>query len=76
MPTMTDICNAFAPAYLERSPNLPPLHRQTLRAIQHCRSGHYGHSRYPCQSWGQQPRVHHTCGNRHCPQCQHHTTQQ
>ena len=75
MTSIQDIFNAFAPAYLERSPNLPTSHRKTLRAICNCRSGHDGHSLSQCQHCGGQHRVHHSCGNRHCPQCQHHTTQ-
>jgi hypothetical protein len=31
---------------------------------------------YQCQDCGGQHRVNHSCGNRHGPQCQHHTTQQ
>lgn len=76
MTTITDIFNAFAPEYHERYPNLPASHQRALSAIQHCQSGHYGHSLYQCQSCGGQHRVHHSCGNRHCPQCQHHKTQQ
>src|SRR5687768_3059235 len=60
----------------ERYPNLPISHHKVISAIQNCRSGHYGHSLYQCQSCGQHHRVHHACGNRHCPQCQHHKTQQ
>jgi hypothetical protein len=76
MTTITDIFNAFAPEYLERYPHLPTSHQQTISAIQHCRTGHYGHSLYQCHSCGTQHRVNPACGNRHCPQCQHHTTQQ
>src|SRR5713101_5019018 len=76
MTTIRDIFNAFAPAYLARYPNLPTSHHKAISAIQHCQSGHDGHSLYPCPSCGGQHRVHHSCGNRHCPQCQHHTTQQ
>ncbi len=76
MTTITDIFNAFANEYLERYPNLPTSHHKAIRAIQNCRSGHYGHSLYQCQSCGKHHRVHHSCGNRHCPQCQHHKTQQ
>jgi Putative transposase/Transposase zinc-binding domain len=76
MTTITDIVSAFAPEYLERYPNLPASHQKTLSAIQNCRTGHYGHSLYQCQRCGRQHRVHHACGNRHCPQCQQHTTQQ
>ena len=76
MTTLRDIFNAFAPEYLEHSPHLPTAHRKGISAIQHCQSGHYGHSLYQCQSCGGQHRVHHSCGNRHCPQCPQHKTQQ
>ena len=76
MTTISAIFNAFAPEYLARSPNLPTSHHKVISAIQNCRSGHYGHSLSQCQSCGQHHRVNHSCGNRHCPQCQHHKTQQ
>ena len=76
MTTLRDIFQAFAKAYLERSPHLPTSHRKVIHALQNCQSGHYGHSLSQCQSCGQQPRVHHSCGTRHCPQCQQHKPQQ
>jgi len=76
MTTLREICTAFAPEYLERSPHLPTAHRKVLSAIQHCQNGHYGHSLSPCQDCGGHHRVQHACGNRHCPQCQQHTTPQ
>ena len=76
MITLRDIFNAFAPEYLERYPTLPTSHRKVISAIQHCQSGPYGHSLYQCQNCGGQHRVKHSCGNRHCPQCQQHKTQQ
>ena len=76
MTTIRDIFNAFTPEYLERYPHLPISHRKVISAIQYCQSGHYGHSLSQCQSCGAQHRVQHSCGNRHCPQCQHHKTQQ
>ncbi|MGE3542123.1 MAG: transposase [Candidatus Tectimicrobiota bacterium] len=76
MTTLRDIFTAFAPEYLERYPHLPLAHRKVISAIQHCRSGHYGHSLYQCPDCGEQHRVNHSCGNRHCPQCQQHKTQQ
>lgn len=76
MTTLRAIFTAFAPEYLERYPNLPTAHRKVIRAIQQCQSGHYGHSLYQCHHCGEQHRVYHACGNRHCPQCQHHKTQQ
>jgi len=76
MTTLRAIFTAFAPEYLERYPHLPTSHRKVISAIQHCRSGHYGYSLSQCQNGGGHHRVHHSCGNRPCPQCQHHKTQQ
>jgi RNase P subunit RPR2 len=76
MTTLRDIFTAFAPEYLERYPTLPTAHRKAISAIQRCQSGHYGYSLYQCQSCGEKHRVNRSCGNRHCPQCQQHKTQQ
>lgn len=76
MTTLRDIFTAFAPEYLERYPHLPLAHRKVISAIQQCQSGHYGHSLYQCPNCGGQHRVNHSCGNRHCPQCQQHKTRQ
>jgi hypothetical protein len=76
MTTLRAIFTAFAPEYLERYPHLPLAHRKVISAIQQCQSGHYGHSLYACQQCGEQHRVNHSCGNRHCPQCQQQKTQQ
>lgn len=75
MTTIGEIFKAYAPQYLARFPHLPTSHRKTLSAVVNCQSGHYGHSLYQCQDCGGQHRVNHSCGNRHCPQCQHHKTQ-
>jgi hypothetical protein len=74
--TLREICTAFGPAYLERYPPLPLAHRKVLSALQHCQSGAYGPSLSQCQDCGGHHRVAHSCGNRHCPQCQQPTTQQ
>ena len=76
MTTLREIFTAFAPEYLERYPHLPTAHRKVISAIQHCQSGHYGHSLSQCPDCGGHHRVNHSCGNRHCPQCQQHKTQQ
>jgi len=75
MTTLRAIFTAFAPEYLERSPHLPLAHRTVISAIPPCHSGHYGHRLYQCQRGGEQHRVQHACGNRHCPPCQPHPTQ-
>jgi Putative transposase/Transposase zinc-binding domain len=46
-----------------------------MSAIHPCQSGPYGHSLSPCPRWSEHHRVQHSCGNRHCPQCQQPTTQ-
>jgi ribosomal protein L32 len=74
MPTLRDSFTAFAPEYLERYPHLPRAHRKVSSALQQCRRGHYGHSLSQCPSCGEQHRVHHAWGNRHCPQGQPHKT--
>jgi hypothetical protein len=76
MPTLREIFTAFAPEYLERYPSLPTAHRKVISAIQPCQSGSYGHSLSQCHTCGGHHRVNHSCGNRHCPQCQQHKTQQ
>ena len=75
MTTIQDILNAYAPGTSNAFPIRPSRTKKTMTAIRHCQSGHYGHSLYRCQSCGEQHRVNHSCGNRHCPQCQHHKTQ-
>jgi hypothetical protein len=75
MTTRQEICNAYGPEYRQRHPPLPLSQQKTISAMQNCRSGHYGHSLYRCQGCGGHHRVNHSWGNRHGPQCQHHTTQ-
>jgi hypothetical protein len=72
MSTITDIFTAYASEYIARYPNLPASHHKAIDAICRCRTGAYGYSLYACQRCQQQHYIAHACGNRHCPQCQHH----
>jgi hypothetical protein len=76
MTTISAIFTAYAPEYIERHPHLPTAHLKVIDAICRCRTGAYGYSLYACSTCGQHHRVNHACGNRHCPQCQHHKAQQ
>jgi Putative transposase/Transposase zinc-binding domain len=76
MTTLRALCTAFAPEYLTRYPHRPISHRKGISAIPQGPSGHDGHSLSQGQHCGGQHRVQHSCGNRHCPQCQQHTTPQ
>jgi len=76
MTTRREIFTAFAPESLERYPHRPISHRKVSSAIHQCQSGHSGHSLSQGPSCGGQHRVQPSWGNRHCPQCQQHTTRQ
>lgn len=70
MITIRDIVTTYAPAYIERYPNLPASHHKAIDAICRCRTGAYGYSLYACARCGPHHHIAHACGNRHCPQCQ------
>ncbi len=45
--------------------------RKVIRAIGLCRSGEYGHHLYHCAHCNKKHTSASSCGNRHCPVCQH-----
>lgn len=49
---------------------LPRAHWKILHLLASCRTPALGGHRYRCGQCGQEHLVAHTCGNRHCPQCQ------
>lgn len=49
---------------------LPRAHWKILNLLAACRTPALGGHRYRCGQCGQAHFVAHTCGNRHCPQCQ------
>ncbi len=75
MGKITEIFREYGPEYLEKYPYMPLQHKKVLHAIIQCRSGRYGAAFYRCESCGKRHRVHRSCGNRHCPQCQYHKSQ-
>ena len=48
--------------------------RNALQSIMDCRSERYGTMALDCLSCEQHAQVHHACGHRSCPQCQHYET--
>jgi len=77
MTTIKDIFREFGPEYIQRfGDHMPADHRKVVDAIINCRSGHYGASIYQCTRCGKNHVVYRCCGNRHCPQCQHHKSRQ
>jgi hypothetical protein len=74
--TITEIFRTFGPEYLSRHPDMPVAHKKTLAAMVNCRSGVFGATVYRCEGCGKMHVIDRSCGNRHCPQCQHHKSRQ
>jgi hypothetical protein len=55
---------------------LLPSHRKTLAAIKACRNRHSPLMQAHCNPCDSDHYFPHSCGNRHCPHCQHHESQQ
>jgi len=77
MTTINEILRTFGPEYLERySQEMPQAHRKVIEAIIACRTQACGVTLYECENCGQLHQVFRSCGNRHCPTCQHHKSRQ
>ncbi len=77
MKTIKEIFQVFGPEYMTRfGDTMPGDHRKVVNAIINCRTDHYGAILYACEECGQAHIVYRSCGNRHCPNCQHHKARQ
>jgi len=77
MTSISEIFTTFGPEYLERYANLmPKTHRKAIDAITACRTELCGIAHYQCEKCYESHQLYRSCGNRHCPTCQHHKTQQ
>ena len=75
MPTVADVLRGYGGQYLERfGATMPGEHKKVLHAITACRTGELGTVLYACQSCGEIHAIGRSCGNRHCPTCQHDKT--
>lgn len=73
MTTIKSILNQFAPDYIGQNTfNMPVIQRKAIYAICNCRSEHFGIAVFECDQCKQHHTVFRCCGNRHCPNCQHH----
>jgi hypothetical protein len=76
VPTVADVLRRHGTEYLERfGEAIPPEHRKVLDAVTACRTGELGTVVYACSSCGLKHGISRSCGNRHCPTCQHDKTQ-
>ncbi len=55
---------------------MPKEHRKAMDAILKCRTEEAGIALYECEDCGHPHIVYRSCGNRHCPTCQHHKTRE
>jgi hypothetical protein len=75
--TINEIFKTYAQEYIEHfGETMPSEHRKAINALSNCRTEHYGTMLYQCEKCGQNHIVFRSCGNRHCPNCQHHKTHQ
>ena len=75
MPTVADVLRRYGGQYLERfGATMPGEHKKVLHAITAGRTGELGTVLYVCQSCGEIHAIGRSCGNRHCPTCQHEKT--
>lgn len=68
-PTLAQVI-ATALAHPESLPPLAPEQWRVLHTLRVCRTPALGGHQYRCLACGQDHFVPHSCGNRHCPQCQ------
>ncbi|MDY7037728.1 MAG: transposase [Thermodesulfobacteriota bacterium] len=63
------------PEYIETFGDTMPFeHQKVINAIINCRIQYWGTMIYQCEECGKNHIVYRSCGNRHCPNCQHHKT--
>ena len=73
MGQLSELFRTFGPEYLaSHQDDIPQAHRKVLHALMACRTDACGVTGYACSQCGEVHRIFCSCGNRHCPQCQHH----
>lgn len=77
MGIINELFRTYGPEYLQRyGESMPEVHKKVIDAILQCRTEAYGSAVYQCEDCGELHRIPRSCGNRHCPGCQHHKSQQ
>lgn len=77
MTSIHEIFTTFGPEYLQRyTTKMPTTHRKVIDAIMTWRTEACGIALYQCDGCAELSQLYRSCGNRHCPTCQHNKTQQ
>ncbi len=72
MTTIRNIFQEHGPGYIEKyADRMPNNHKKVINAISNCRTGECGVAVYHCKECSEVHRSPLSCGNRHCPTCQH-----
>ena len=72
MPSVAEALRQHGPASVEKfGARITVEQQKVLAAIQRCRTGEFGGVIYECSGCGRRHWVGRSCGNRHCPTCQH-----
>ena len=77
MGKLSELFRTFGPEYLAtHEDDMPAAHRKALQALMACRTDACGVTGYTCTQCGEPHWTFRSCGNRHCPQCQHHKSRE
>jgi hypothetical protein len=77
MSAIQKIFRMYGQKYLELyGDRMPPVHKKAMKDIGDCRSGAFGTMLYACDTCTTRRYVPCCCGNRHCPTCQQHTSEE
>ena len=72
MATLAEVFVRHGQDYLRKhGSRVPATHRKVMKAVTACRTGELGHAIYRCDGCGTERVMNRSCGNRHCPTCQH-----
>lgn len=72
MNTVQDIFRKHGPDYIDQyGARMPDEHRKVIEALVNCRTPVFGMTVYECSECGKTHYIPRSCGNRHCPSCQH-----
>jgi len=75
MTTIRDLFQEHGPDYImQYGDRMPENHKKVINAIRNCRTGQCGVVLYQCKECFEVHRAPLSCGNRHCPTCQHFKT--
>ncbi len=77
MVELADIFIEYGPSYREKyEERMPASHLRAMWHIEHCRTETMGGEAYFCDTCQLYHYSYHSCGDRHCPKCQHEAGQE